>query len=208
MRALLAEDVEPAVLGGSVLAAGGGGWVDHGRLVGQTATRLGIPRLAGIDEIPDDGIIVTVTAIGSPAAPDWQMLPVDYVRALQLLQEALGRPIAGLITAQNGSSTTLNGWVQSALEQDHVRMFWNPRRLFTEHDDALASAAGATRQAIARLSALETLRQCKCRHLFAHAIRAFEAIGMVNLAGLKGTHQRVNRGALAKNLRKGHRNAH
>ena len=115
MRALLAEDVEPAVLGGSVLAAGGGGWVDHGRLVGQTATRLGIPRLAGIDEIPDDGIIVTVTAIGSPAAPDWQMLPVDYVRALQLLQEALGRPIAGLITAQNGSSTTLNGWVQSAL---------------------------------------------------------------------------------------------
>jgi DUF917 family protein len=98
-----------------VLAAGGGGWVDHGYLVGETATRLGEPRLASIEEIPDDGIIVTVTAIGSPAAPHWQMLPIDYVRALQLLVAALDRPVAGLITAQNGSSTTLNGWTQSAV---------------------------------------------------------------------------------------------
>ena len=57
MRALLPADVEPAVLGGSVLASGGGGWVAHGRLVGETATRLGVPRLAGIDEIPGDGIV-------------------------------------------------------------------------------------------------------------------------------------------------------
>ncbi len=114
MRTLTAADVPAAVTGGSVLAAGGGGWVDHGYLVGETATRLGEPRLAAIDEIPDDGIIVTVTAIGSPAAPNWQMLPIDYVRALQLLIDALNRPVAGLITAQNGSSTTLNGWTQSA----------------------------------------------------------------------------------------------
>src|SRR5438128_4478781 len=108
MRTLTAADVPAAVTGGSVLAAGGGGWVDHGYLVGEVATRLGEPRLAGIEEIPDDGIIVTVTAIGSPAAPSWQMFPRDYVRALQLLMDALGQPIAGLITAQNGSSTTLN----------------------------------------------------------------------------------------------------
>ena len=69
MRVLRPADVPPAVLGGSVLAAGGGGWVDQGYLLGETATRAGEPRLATIDEIPDDGIIVTVTAIGSPAAP-------------------------------------------------------------------------------------------------------------------------------------------
>ncbi|GAC1430162.1 MAG: DUF917 domain-containing protein [Chloroflexota bacterium] len=115
MRTLTAADVEAAVTGGSVLAAGGGGWVDHGYLVGDVATRFGEPRLAAIDEIPDDGIIVTVTAIGSPAAPHWQMVPADYVRALQLLIDALGQPVAGLITAQNGSSTTLNGWTQSAV---------------------------------------------------------------------------------------------
>jgi uncharacterized protein len=115
MRTLTSADVPAAVTGGSVLAAGGGGWVDQGYLLGEIATRLGEPRLAGIDEIPDDGIIVTVTAIGSPAAPNWQMLPKDYVRALQLLMDALGKPVAGMITAQNGSSTTLNGWTQSAL---------------------------------------------------------------------------------------------
>jgi uncharacterized protein len=115
MRKLVPADVEAAVTGGSVLAAGGGGWVDHGYLIGKIATSLGEPTLASIDEIPADGIVVTVTAIGSPAAKDWQMFPIDYVRALQLLIEALGHPIAGVITAQNGSSTTLNGWNQSAI---------------------------------------------------------------------------------------------
>jgi DUF917 family protein len=115
MRKLVAADVAAAVTGGSVLAAGGGGWVDHGYLVGNLATSLGEPMLADISEIPDDGIVVTVTAIGAPAAKDWQMLPIDYVRALELLIEALGKPIAGVITAQNGSSTTLNGWNQSAI---------------------------------------------------------------------------------------------
>lgn len=115
MRKLLPADVEYAVTGGSVLAAGGGGWVDHGYMIGKIATSLGEPTLASIDEIPPDGIIATVTAIGSPAAKDWQMFPIDYVRALQLLIDALGKPIAGVITAQNGSSTTLNGWNQSAI---------------------------------------------------------------------------------------------
>ena len=34
--------VHAAVAGGSVLAAGGGGWVDHGMLVGTTAVQYGI----------------------------------------------------------------------------------------------------------------------------------------------------------------------
>ena len=102
MRTLTLADVPAAVTGGSVLAAGGGGWVDHGYLVGEVATRLGEPRLAGIEEIPDDGIIVTVTAIGSPAAPSWQMFPRDYVRALQLLMDALGQPV-DVQVSPNGS---------------------------------------------------------------------------------------------------------
>ena len=40
MRKLTPADVAAAVTGGSVLAAGGGGWVDHGYLVGETATSL------------------------------------------------------------------------------------------------------------------------------------------------------------------------
>ncbi len=114
-RELDLHAVHAAVAGGSVLAAGGGGWVDHGLLVGTTAVGYGTPRLATLDELDPDATVVTVSAIGAPAAPDWEMRPRDYVRALELLREALGTPIAGTVTAQNGASTTCNGWVASAV---------------------------------------------------------------------------------------------
>jgi DUF917 family protein len=115
MRELDLAAVYAAVAGGSVLAAGGGGWVDHGMLVGTTAVRYGNPRLASLDEISPDALIATVSAIGAPAAIGWEMQPRDYVRALQLLIDAWPEPIIGTVTAQNGSSTTCNGWVASAV---------------------------------------------------------------------------------------------
>ena len=115
MRELDDQAVNAAVAGGSVLAAGGGGWVKHGYLVGRTAVSYGAPRLAAVDEIADDTPIATVSAIGAPAARDWEMRPGDYVRALRLLMDALDEPVVGTITAQNGSSTTCNGWMQSAV---------------------------------------------------------------------------------------------
>lgn len=115
MRDLDLQAVNAAVAGGSVLAAGGGGWVSHGELVGRTAVDYGTPRLASLDEVPEDATVVTVTAIGAPAARGWEMRPRDYVRALELMIDAVGEPVTGTITAQNGSSTTCNGWVQSAV---------------------------------------------------------------------------------------------
>jgi DUF917 family protein len=115
MRDLDLHAVHAAVAGGSVLAAGGGGWVDHGLLVGTTAVQYGIPRLASLDEIDPDAMLATVSAIGAPAAVGWEMQPGDYVRALELLMEAVEEPIIGTVTAQNGSSTTCNGWVASAV---------------------------------------------------------------------------------------------
>ncbi|MGH2915953.1 MAG: DUF917 domain-containing protein [Solirubrobacteraceae bacterium] len=115
MRELDLHAVHAAVAGGSVLAAGGGGWVDHGMLVGTTAVQYGAPRLVTLDELDPDDMLATVSAIGAPAATDWEMRPGDYVRALELLMEAVAEPIIGTVTAQNGSSTTCNGWVASAV---------------------------------------------------------------------------------------------
>ena len=70
MRELTIEDARWAVLGGGVFACGGGGWQDHGELMGQLATTLNRPVLAGVDELPEDSWVATVTAIGAPAAPD------------------------------------------------------------------------------------------------------------------------------------------
>lgn len=115
-RILNAADVEAAVRGGSVFACGGGGWADHGREIGTLAVTIGRPELVSIDEVPDDAWIATAAAIGAPGGlTDWQMLGVDYVRAAQLVQEALGAPLYGLIIGQNGMSSTLNGWLPSAL---------------------------------------------------------------------------------------------
>ncbi|HEY2440264.1 MAG TPA: DUF917 family protein [Solirubrobacteraceae bacterium] len=115
MRELDLHAVHAAVAGGSVLAAGGGGWVDHGLLVGTTAVQYGAPRLVSLDELDPDAMLATVSAIGAPAAVGWEMRPRDYVRALQLLMEAVPEPVIGTVTAQNGSSTTCNGWVASAV---------------------------------------------------------------------------------------------
>jgi DUF917 family protein len=114
VRELDQRDVDASIAGGSVLACGGGGWVEHGRIVGATAVQYGRPRLVTLDELDDDDLVFTVMAIGAPAAIGWEMQPRDYVRAAQLLIEKLDRKPVGTITAQNGSSTTLNGFIQSA----------------------------------------------------------------------------------------------
>ena len=115
MRALTQQDAEYAVLGGGVFACGGGGWLHHGELMGRLATSVGTPVLAAVDELPQDSWVATVTAIGAPAAATWEIQPVDYVHALQRLIEVVDQPIAAVMTAQNGYSTTVNGWIQSAV---------------------------------------------------------------------------------------------
>ena len=115
-RFLEARDIDAAIKGGAVFAAGGGGWADHGRMLGTAAVNAGRPELVTMDEIDDDAWIATAAAIGAPAGTTaWQMLGVDYVKAVQLVQDALGAPIYGLIIGQNGKSSTLNGWLPSAI---------------------------------------------------------------------------------------------
>jgi len=115
-RILTARDIEAAVKGGAVFAAGGGGFADHGRMLGTAAVNAGHPELVTMDEIPDDAFIATAAAIGAPAGTtQWQMLGVDYVKAVELVQRELGAPIYGLMIGQNGKSSTLNGWLPSAV---------------------------------------------------------------------------------------------
>jgi DUF917 family protein len=115
-RILTEKDVEPAVKGGSVYAAGGGGWADHGRMLGYAATSIGRPELVDIEELRPKDWVATAAAIGAPASTtNWEMQGRDYVKAVELLQEALGEPLAGLMIGQNGKSSTLNAWLPGAI---------------------------------------------------------------------------------------------
>jgi len=114
-RVLKKDDVETAVLGGSIFACGGGGWADHGRMLGAEAIAAGNPELVSIDELDPDAWVATAAAIGAPAGTtQWEMRGEDYVRAVALLQDALDKPLRGLIVGQNGMSSTLNGWLPAA----------------------------------------------------------------------------------------------
>jgi DUF917 family protein len=115
-RVLTEKDVEAAVKGGSVYAAGGGGWADHGRMLGYAAVSVGKPELVDIEELEPKDWVATAAAIGAPASTTpWEMQGRDYIKAVELLQEALGEPVAGLMVGQNGKSSTLNGWLPSAV---------------------------------------------------------------------------------------------
>ena len=115
-RILTLHDVEAAVLGGSVFACGGDGWAEHWRELGTTAVTIGRPELVSVDEIPDDAWIATAAAIGARGdLTDWEMLGMDYVKAVELVQKELGETIYGLIIGQNGMSSTLNAWLPGAI---------------------------------------------------------------------------------------------
>jgi DUF917 family protein len=115
-RILKERDVEPAVKGGSVYAAGGGGFADHGRMLGHAAVSIGKPELVDIEELDPKDWVATAAAIGAPASlTPWEMRGVDYVKAVELLEDALGEKLAGLMIGQNGKSSTLNAWLPSAI---------------------------------------------------------------------------------------------
>lgn len=115
-RILVEKDVEAAVKGGSVYAAGGGGWADHGRMLGAAAMCAGKPELVSVEELAPDAWIATAAAIGAPASTTaWEMQGGDYVKAAQLLEKELGEKLAGLIIGQNGRSSTLNAWLPAAV---------------------------------------------------------------------------------------------
>lgn len=115
MRTLQLDDVEAAVTGGAILAAGGGGWVSHGLLLGELAVKLGSPQLASLDDLDDEAVIITVSFVGAPAAPEAHVEPLHYIRAVELFQERTGIEVGGLVSSENGSSSTVNGWLQAAV---------------------------------------------------------------------------------------------
>jgi len=108
------ETIRAAVYGGALLGGGGGGEPHEGEILGGLALAVGDPVLLALDELDDEASVVTVSAVGAPAAKEQYLKPMHYVRALELLKSC-GIAMDGLITCENGGIATVNGWFQSAV---------------------------------------------------------------------------------------------
>ncbi|SMB98290.1 hypothetical protein SAMN00808754_2250 [Thermanaeromonas toyohensis ToBE] len=108
------EALEAAVLGGAVLGGGGGGSMEWGRKLGRLALELGTPELIELEDLPEEATLLTVSAVGAPAAQTAYVRPVHYIRAVELFMKFTGEQIRGLISNECGGLASINGWIQAA----------------------------------------------------------------------------------------------
>lgn len=105
---------EAAVLGGAVLGGGGGGSMQDGLEMARLAVRLGDVRLMSIEAMNDQDTLLTVSAVGAPAAKERYVRPTDFIKAVELFRQRFGLCPDGIITNECGGNATINGWLQSA----------------------------------------------------------------------------------------------
>jgi uncharacterized protein len=70
--------------------------------------------LASPDEVPSDGFVVTASLVGANSSPTAHLEPAHYLRAVELLRDRFDGRLVGFVSSENGSSTSLNGWLQAS----------------------------------------------------------------------------------------------
>jgi len=126
-RILTKEDLEPGVIGGVFLSAGGSGRasLDKNRKIGQMALDYGDVRLVTLGELDPDATVITATAVGAPGFANWGIRPRDSINAAKRLIETLDKPPVGVIC---GHVPGFNAWlVAASLGIDYVDAASNGR---------------------------------------------------------------------------------
>lgn len=109
------EVAQAAVLGGAFLGGGGGGSIEKGLKNAREALELGDLYLVSLDYVKDDDIVITASAVGSPASKEQYVTPEYNKKAYRILKKFLLDNIGGVITNENGGGSTVNGWILSAV---------------------------------------------------------------------------------------------
>lgn len=106
---------EAAVLGGFFLGGGGGGSITMGMDALNEALELGDIIVKEINDVDDEDIIITASAVGSPASKDGYFSKEQVLRVYELLTHNTKNDIKGIITNENGGCSTTNGWILAAM---------------------------------------------------------------------------------------------
>ena len=120
-RLVLTHDmIEAAVVGGSVLGGGGGGSMEEGRKMAALALNLAPVEIVDIEDLDEESILVNVAAVGAPSAKTGYDEPINYIKAVELLQKVTDTKISGIITNELGGLATVNGWMQASILGIHI----------------------------------------------------------------------------------------
>lgn len=114
-RAFKKEDMEALLYGSLIMGAGGGGSLDGGRKTIEAAFEAGTPTVIDIEDLDNtDGVVVTTSAVGSPASTDQFVAIKDYNRVIDLMEKELDKPLLAYLTNELGAGSTFNAFIQSA----------------------------------------------------------------------------------------------
>ncbi len=114
-KILTEEDAQAAVLGGCVLGGGGGGSRQDGLQMATAAVRHGGLTLIDGEDLPEDALLVNVSAVGAPSAKESFAQGEDYAQAVRDLCRFANIQVAGLTSNEAGGIASVNGWIQGAL---------------------------------------------------------------------------------------------
>lgn len=112
------EHIQKLSSGSLLLGCGGGGNAAKGLENGYKALEMGTIELLTIEELEargEDGVIVTMSGVGSPSTPDAYHTAEDYPIMLEALQQKLNAKIIGLIACEIGGSSSFEPFIPAAL---------------------------------------------------------------------------------------------
>lgn len=102
--------------GAQVLGGGGGGREARGLKTAGEAMASGQVRLAELGEISPSDLVVTVSGVGAPSQSQAMYTARHYLRAMELLEQRLDRPIAGFIPSEMGGSAAFGPFLAAAVK--------------------------------------------------------------------------------------------
>ena len=108
------SDIAPLSLGAQVLGGGGGGSAEQGLRSAAAALEMGPVELIPAEALPEEALVATVSGVGAPSRGGTMYTSAHYLRALELLEQRLGKAVAAFIPSEMGGNAAFGPFLTAA----------------------------------------------------------------------------------------------